>query len=271
MTNALHLEFHQAYLRCLNEHTPEALGVTSDIVDAYRKKIAEEQTLVNRTFVSPYTSVIREAHAARARVFRYIMAAIRNARFSTDPAMIEIWSALRAPILERYPVAILGGDGQKATAQIRGLLLDLRGDYRMYTSKLLIDTALNALEAANEKFAGNYMSRNTARAEYPVGVMTTLRCEVDELYTIISVIVQGRANVTAGDADELAVAQECAGLVGQQNALVADWRLRISAVKNRPLTPPAAETPSEAVSVAPVEMPSATDPVIADPALLPAV
>lgn len=250
MTNALHLEFHQTYLRYLNEHTAESLGVAKTLVDGYRQKIADEQNLVNRTFVSPYTSIIREAHLARARTFRYIMAAIRNARFSTDPAMVEIWSVLRAPILERYPVSILGGDGQKATAQIRGLLLDLRGDYRMYVSKLLVDATLDALEAANEKFAGNYMSRNTARAEYPVGVMQVLRGEVDELYTVISVIVQGHANVTSGDEEAMAVA--CAVLVGQQNSLVADWRLRMSALKPRRAAPAAGPTPEPGVSVAPI-------------------
>lgn len=237
MTNALHLEFHQAYLRYLTEHTPAALGLAPALVESYRKKITDEQTLVNRTFVSPYTAAIQAAHRTRARMFRYIMAVIRNARMSADPAVVAVWSALRAPILDRYPLSILGGDGQKATAQIRGLILDLRGDYRMQTAKLLIDSAIDALETANEQFAGNYISRNTARAEYPVGVMLTLRGEVDELYTVISAIVQGQANVSGGDAAQQAVTEECIALVGQQNSLVADWRIRMSFSKGRPDTP----------------------------------
>lgn len=239
MTNALHLEFHQAYLRYLTEHTPAALGLASALVDSYRKKISDEQALVNRTFVSPYTVAIKTAHLARARAFRYIMAVIRNARMSADPAMVAVWNALKAPILDRYPLSILGGDGQKATAQIRGLILDLRGDCRMQTTRLSIDSAIDALEAANEQFAGNYISRNTARAEYPVGVMLALRGEVDELYTIISAIVQGQANVSGGDAAQQAMTEECIALVGQQNSLVADWRLRMSLTKGRPDTPPA--------------------------------
>lgn len=271
MTNALHLEFHQAYLRCLTELTPEALGLASAVVDGYRQKIADEQTLVNRTFVSPFTSVIREAHLERSRTFRFIMASIRNARFSTDSAMVEVWRLLKAPILDRYPISILDGDGQKATAQIRGLLLDLRGENRMHVSKLIPDATLAALETANEKFAGNYMSRNTARAEYPVGVMLAVREEVDELYTVISAIVQGHANVTTGDEQQLAIADACATLVGQQNSLLADWRLRMIPLKNRPVVPPSDETPESGDEVVPSDDSPVPAPVVADAELTPAV
>ena len=182
MSNDLHVQFHSATVVHVENYGVKALGLEQSTFDEYKAVVEAEQDYVNHTMKSLYTERLAELDAERVELVRHIIARCRYAKSATDATAKAAAGELKRLIVNTYPLKTLKEGGQRKSAFIGGLLVDLEKIDEEALKALGVDTLAAALKKANDGFTKVYWARTSEYEERGLGVMLSLRTQCDELY-----------------------------------------------------------------------------------------
>ena len=236
MSNDLHVQFHSATVVHVENYGVQALGLEQSTFDDYKAVVEAEQDYVNSSMKSVYTERLAELDAERVELVRHIIARCRYAKSATDATAKAAAGDLKRLIVETYPLMSLKEGGQRKSAFIGGLLVDLEKIDEDALKALGVDTLAAELKKANDSFTQAYWARTTEYEERGLGVMQSLRQQCDELYedlrTQLNFVASRSDKALAAIADaterEKATAQRTLAIkfVGEQNRHINFYKVQ---------------------------------------------
>ena len=185
MANALHVQFHNAIVRSIENYGTAALGLDEKTAEAYKEAVGQEQDYVNRPLKSPYTERLTTLDRQRDGLVGDVLGRLEHAWASPVATVRDAYGTIKMQILDRYPRSIKSEAAQRESGLIGGLLMDLEKIDEEVLKALGVDALATELKKVNDGFTQAYLARNAERTQEGTGVTLTLRAACDGLYRLL--------------------------------------------------------------------------------------
>ncbi len=225
LKNAEHVSFFTNVGVAINKLTATAVGLTEAQMKQYTDAVNLEQDIVNHSTGSIYTPEMKALDDERDRLYRLIrlkLQAVTLASPSDDVAQYA--TTVDKYILTKYGLDVCGAPYQEESALIRGFILDIQNMIpEEGIAAMGIASELAALTTANEGFADQYNERVTEKSGSTTEYTKKLRGETEELYNLIALHVEFKANT-----DTTSEGESCVTLLAVINELIKDAHYRLN-------------------------------------------
>ena len=250
MKNAEHVSFFTNVQVAIDKVGAAKAGLTEAQINAYKAAVLVEQDIVNHSTASIYTPEMKALDEERDRLFRIIRLKLQAVTLaSPDDEVAQYAITVDKYILAKYGLEVCGAPYQEESALIRGFILDMNTRFPAEALEAMgVANELTALNTANESFADQYNERVTEKSGSTTETTRKARAATEELYHIIGLVLEFKANTDAASE----VGQACDGLVAVINELIKDARLRL----NIRLGKVTEEEDDDSPSISPVPFPS---------------
>ena len=225
LKNAEHVSFFTNVGVAINKLTATAVGLTEAQIKQYNDAVALEQDIVNHSTGSIYTPEMQALDAERDRLFRLIRLKLQAVTLASEGSEVAQYATtIDKYLLTKYGLDVATAPYQEESALISGFILDVKNMLpEDALTSIGIASELAALEAANTGFADQYNERVTEKSASTTEYTKKLRAETEELYNLIALHVEYKAN-----SDTTSVGEACTSLLGVFNELIKDAHMRLN-------------------------------------------
>jgi len=234
LTNAFHASFHHVIVSQISEIGDISLGLPSGFANNYLTAVQTEQDIVNRTMGSAKTEALREQDELRDKYFRSVRNALRNARYSSDASIADLYDLIYKKLIKPYPSSIVSESDHTESSHLRGFVVDIK-KYLSETQqeKLGIKNDMAAMETANEAFETIYLERVDEYVQNPAGYGAMCREAVDKFWNQLVRTLNFYANETGNsDGSIKMIAEEAANYVENLNKHISEFLKSVAASGN---------------------------------------
>ena len=226
LKNAEHVSFFTNVQVAIEKVGATKAGLTEAQMKTYKDAVLVEQDIVNHSTGSIYTPEMKALDEERDRLYRLIRLKLQAVTLaSPDDEVAQYATTVDKYILTKYGLEVCGAPYQEESALIRGFLLDIKNLIPEEGIEAMgISSELAALTTANDSFADQYNERVTEKSGSTTEATRKARAATEELYHIIGLSLEYKANTDPGSEAGMA----CDGLVAVVNELIKDARLRLN-------------------------------------------
>ena len=226
LKNAEHVSFFTNVQVAIEKVGATKAGLTEAQMKTYKDAVLVEQDIVNHSTGSIYTPEMKALDEERDRLYRLIRLKLQAVTLaSPDDEVAQYATTVDKYLLTKYGLEVCGAPYQEESALIRGFLLDVKNMIPEEGIEAMgISAELAALTTANDSFADQYNERVTEKSGSTTEATRKARAATEELYHIIGLSLEYKANTDPGSEAGAA----CDGLVAVVNELIKDARLRLN-------------------------------------------
>lgn len=225
---------HHGVLKICTETGWESIGLTDAFGTAYESAQSVMTDIVNRTYGSEKTTLMRAQDDIRCEEFRAIRNLLRVSQYSNNESVKALYGTISKKLISVYKASVISEPDQKKTAHLYGFAFDVKKYLtESQIQQLGIKEHLAAMEAANQGFEQQYLSRVDEYVSSPLTDCTEARLKIDECWNKLVRTLNYYANERDNsDADVQLIAVAAQGVVNQINELISQVRRSIKASKS---------------------------------------